>query len=102
MRSILLGVGLVLITTASGLGVGKTDYQFAFGSGAGQPGVQQISTRDQYTAEKGFGIEPNTNVPTPGIMPLAPSAPSIQDTAACIVSDNRSFFPPPCRKESIA
>ena len=92
MRNILLSMELVLLTTASAFGVEKIDYQFAFGSGAGQPGVQQVSARDQYLAERGFGIEPNVNVPTPGVTPLTPSAPSIQDAAACITSDKPFIF----------
>src|SRR5262245_37065921 len=92
MRNIFLSVELVLVTAATALGAEKTDYQFAFGNGTGQPSAQRVSAQDQYTAEKGFGIEPSINVPTPGVTPLAPVAPSIQDAAACITSDKPFIF----------
>src|SRR5262245_54188696 len=92
MPNILLSELLVLYVAASALGAEKTDYQFAFGSGTGQPDAQHVSAQDQYGADRGFGIEPNINVPTPGVTPLAPSAPSIQDAAACITSDKPFIF----------
>ena len=51
-----------------------------------------VSAQDRYTAEKGFGIEPNVNVPTPGVTPLPPSDPSVQDAAGCITSDKPFIF----------
>jgi hypothetical protein len=65
MRNILLSMELVLLTTASAFGVEKIDYQFAFGSGAGQPGVQQVSARDQYLAEEDLASNRTSTFPRP-------------------------------------
>ena len=72
MRNLIWMISLVVFALVSVGRAEQRDYQFAFGTGTPQPGVQQVSAQDRYTAEKGFGIEPNVNVPTPGVTPLPP------------------------------
>src|SRR5690349_1457170 len=93
MRNLIWIISLVVFTLVSVGRAEQRDYQFAFGAGKPpQPGVQQISAQDRYSAEKGFGIEANINVPTPGVTSLPPVAPGVQDAAGCITSDKPFIF----------
>ena len=51
-----------------------------------------MSAQDRYGVEKGFGIEPSANVPTPGVTPLPQVAPSVKDSAGCVTSDKPFIF----------
>jgi beta-galactosidase len=92
MRKLIWMISLVVFALISVGRAEQRDYQFAFGAGKPQRAVQQISAQDQYTAEKGFGIESSANVPTPGVTPLPPMSPSVQDSAGCITSDKPFIF----------
>ncbi len=92
MRLLLFVASLTIIAATFSIAAERSDFQFAFGDGTPQPGVQRVSAQDRYTAEKGFGIEPNVNVPTPGVTPLPPSDPSVHDAAGCITSDKPFIF----------
>ena len=83
---------LLAIGGNSAIATQQTDYQFAFGVGVPHARAQQVSAQDLYTAETGFGIEPNVNVPTPGVTNLPPAAPSVQDADGRIIAEKPFIF----------
>jgi lysophospholipase L1-like esterase len=69
-----------------------TTFKFSFGSGAAPAGFTAITPDTLYTPERGFGIEPNTNVPAPGIAVMPATAPAIQSAGKGVTSDKMFLF----------
>ncbi|HVS71811.1 MAG TPA: rhamnogalacturonan acetylesterase [Phycisphaerae bacterium] len=69
----------------------RTTFHFSF---AQQPpdNATPVFPDTLYSPEKGFGFEPDTNVPGPGIQPMPATQPSLQSTNAAITSNDRFIF----------
>jgi hypothetical protein len=80
---------LILVSTAAAAG---TDYKFSFGTSKPPQGATQIAPDAMYSAEKTFGFEPSTNLPTPGQGDRPVVAPTLTSRASAIISDKPFIF----------
>ena len=82
----------VLCTMPAALRAAGTDFSFTFGSGAAAGGATAVKADTLYTAERGFGIEANINVPAPGIQPMPATAPAITAGDRALVGEKMLLF----------
>lgn len=68
------------------------DYQFTFGTGTAPAGWVVVNAETPYTPQRGYGIEANANVPTPGVPSRPAVAPEIKAFSQGIASDKPFIF----------
>lgn len=88
-RSLLVIPILLLAATARAQ---TTSFKFTFGSGAAPAGSTAVAPDTLYTPDRGYGFEPDVNVPAPGIAPMAATAPAIQSDTRGVTSNQRFLF----------
>jgi len=70
-----------------------TDFKFSFGSSSHDAGVTAVAADTVYTPDRGYGFEPYTMIPAPGVaIPTSNPSPILLTTDNVITSNKNFFF----------
>ncbi|HVX83533.1 MAG TPA: rhamnogalacturonan acetylesterase [Phycisphaerae bacterium] len=92
-----LPAAITLLAAAASLAMapvppGQHATSFSFSFGGKVTDATPISPDTLFTPERGYGFEPDTNVPGPGIQPMPATQPALQSAGPAITSNERFIF----------
>jgi lysophospholipase L1-like esterase len=77
---------------ASALPAGAADPPLKFAFGAGLTGDGTRVQEEPYTDAHGWGFEPDTNIPAPGVASMPATAPALRASGPAVTSDKQFLF----------